>query len=281
MSADSLEVVRDFESVDVPDVRYARAGGVAIAYQVVGDGPHDLVYSPHLADLYSLWLTPRIRSVLDRVAREVRLIVFNPRGTGLSDRPQHITLEARMDDFGAVMEAVGSKRATVMGLGTSANACALFAATYPERCDRLVIARPSPRGLRSDSYPYGFTEEEWLSDLRDVHDGWGNRAFLEAFVLFHEPALADDEEELDRMVWQARLAVSPSAAADVVRMMMATDITDVLRSIRVPTLVLHREDERGVAEYVSERIEDVQVVELQSRHLHRRVGRRAPRVRSW
>ncbi len=250
--------------MDVPDVSYARAGGVAIAYQVVGDGSRDLVYSPHLADIYSLWLTPHVRPFLDRLAREVRLIAFNPRGTGLSDRPQHVTLEARMDDFGSVMEAMGSKRATLLGLGTSANACALFAATYPERCDRLVIVRPYPRGLRSDSYPYGRTEEEWLTNLREVREDWGNRAFLEAYVLFHEPALADDAEELDRMVWQARLAVSPSAAADFLRVGMETDITDVLRSIRVPTLVLHRDDERGVADYVSERIDDVQVVELPS-----------------
>jgi class 3 adenylate cyclase len=254
--------------MDIPEAHYARSGGVSIAYQVVGDGPCDLVYSPHLADIYSLWSTPRLRSFLDRIADEVRLIVFNPRGTGLSDRPQHVTLEARMDDIGAVMEAVMSKRATLWGLGASANACALFSATYPERCDRLVIARPYPRGLRSASYPYGATEEQWHTNLHDVREGWGTRAFLEAYVLFHEPALADDHEELDRMIWQARLAVSPSGAADFTRMGMETDITDVLRAIRVPTLLLHREEERGVADYMRERIHDVQVVELPSRGVY-------------
>ena len=85
--------------MDVPDVKYARSGNVAIAYQVVGNGPRDLVYSPHLADIYTIWQIRRIRPFLDRLGGEVRLIVFNPRGIGLSDRPPHITLESRMDDF--------------------------------------------------------------------------------------------------------------------------------------------------------------------------------------
>jgi class 3 adenylate cyclase len=139
--------------MDVPDARYARSGGVAIAYQVVGEGPPDIVFSPHLADIYSLWLVEHHRAFLHRLAEEARLVVFNPRGTGLSDRPRNVTLESRMDDFSAVLDAVGSDRATISGMGQSANACALFAATYPDRCDRLVVANLSPRGLRSESYP--------------------------------------------------------------------------------------------------------------------------------
>ncbi|HLE99804.1 MAG TPA: hypothetical protein VI540_07880 [Gaiellaceae bacterium] len=127
-----------------------------------------------------------------------------------------------------------------------------------------MLVRPYRRALRSDSYPYGRTEEEWLETIRSVRDRWGDREYLREYAIFHEPLLADDEDELERTIWQARLAVSPSAAADFMRVGMDTDITDVLGSIRVPTLVLHREDERGVAGYVGERIRDVHVVELPS-----------------
>ena len=248
--------------VDVPDVRYARAGGVAIAYQVVGEGPRDLVYAPHLTDLYCLWHAPYLRAFLDRLVREVRLIVFNPRGTGLSDRPRNVTLEARMDDIAAVLDAIGSERATLFGVATGANVCALFAAMYPERCDRLVLSRPYPRATRSESYPYGPTEEQLLTWIRETRERWGDRAYLESYFRSNEPALAESQEDLDWSIWQHRLAVSPAAAADFGRLALETDITDVLGSIRVPTLVLHREDERGVAGFVADRIRDVRTVEL-------------------
>ena len=140
--------------MDVPDVHYARAGGVAIAYQVVGDGDRDLVFAPSLSDLFTVWLNPHyFRNFLERLAAEFRLIVFNPRGTGLSDRPRTVTLEARMDDITAVMDAAGCERATLVGVSSGANACALFAATHPERCERLVMIDPAPRTARSSSYP--------------------------------------------------------------------------------------------------------------------------------
>jgi class 3 adenylate cyclase len=254
--------------MDVPDARYARSGGVAIAYQVVGEGPRDLVYSPHLADIYSLWLTPHIRAFLDRLAGEVRLIVFNPRGTGLSDRPRNLTLESRMDDFTAVMDEVASERATLFGVGLSASACALFGATYPDRCERLVLVNPYPRLTRSESYPYGLTEEEGLANIRQTREGWGDRAFLREELLLHEPWLAEDEEALDRYVWQSRLAVSPTGAAEFQRMGMETDITDVLGSIRVPTLILAGAARRDVAEYVSERVRGSKIAERPARGVY-------------
>lgn len=247
--------------MDVPDVRYARAGGVAVAYQVVGEGPA-LVYSPVLVDLYSLWLHSHSRRFLDRVTDEVRLTVFNPRGTGLSDRPRNVTLEARMDDVSAVLDAVGAERATLMGVSTSANVCALFAATYPERCERLVLFRPFPRAVRSDTYPYGVTEEEWLAHMRVLRERWGDRDYLEDIARRVDPAFAASEDGLEWFVRGHRLAASPGSAADWSRMNMETDITDVLGSIRVPTLVLHREAERGVGGFVSDLIPDVRTVEL-------------------
>ena len=127
--------------VDIPDVRYARAGGVAIAYQSVGDGP-PVVYAPHLCTIDALWQAPHTRAFLDRLAARVRLIVFNPRGTGLSDRPRSVTLESRMDDINAVMDATALESASLFGVAESANVCALFASTYPERCQHLILHWP-------------------------------------------------------------------------------------------------------------------------------------------
>ena len=257
-----MSVVGDFRSMDVPEVRYARAGGVAIAYQVVGAGPPDVVYAPHLTNLWSLWTGEYYASCLRRLAGEVRLIVFNPRGTGLSDRPRNVTLEARMDDITAVLDAVGIERATVFGVAESANVCALFAATYPERCERLALWQPYARSVRSDDYPYGLLEADWIASVRDVRERWGERELLTEWAEFLDPAILEDRGRLEHFVWMHRLSASPAAAADFRRMQLETDITDVLGSIRVPTLIFHRSHLRGPAEYVAARIPAAQVVEL-------------------
>jgi len=134
--------------VDIPDVRYAQAGSVAIAFQVVGDGPRTLLYSPSLSDLYSIWAAPSSRPFFERLAAELRLIVFNPRGTGFSDKPRDLSLEARMDDILAVLNTLDIDRVSLLGNWLGANTCALFAASYPERCEHLVLqqlSRAEPR----------------------------------------------------------------------------------------------------------------------------------------
>ena len=225
--------------MEIPDVHYARAGGVAIAYQVVGDGPQTLVYVPPVTNLYSLWELPRAASFLHRLSEEARVVVLNPRGTGLSDRPSNLTLESRVDDLNAVLDAVEQERATIFGGDVSANVCALFAASFPERCDRLVLFVPGARALRSDSYPYGATEEQALDWIRIWRTSWGERDQLESFArtLFH-PEITEEEGFLDWFVKERRLAVNPAAAVEFARMSAATDITAVLGSIRVSTLVL-------------------------------------------
>jgi class 3 adenylate cyclase len=254
--------------MDVPDVRYARAGGVAIAYQVVGEGPRTLVFSPQLCDLLTIWLNPHVRAFLDALAARTRLVVFSPRGTGLSDRPHNVTLEARMDDIAAILDAIGAARASLFGISTGANACALFAATYPERVERLILAAPYPRAIRDESYPWANTEDDWLGWLREVRDRWGDEDFLRRFGREVEPEVTKDPELAELMVWQHRLALSPGAAADWVRMALATDIVDVLGAIRVPTLVLHRPDDsdvgEGPAQFVAKRIPDAQVGTLRA-----------------
>lgn len=246
----------------MPDVSYARSGGVAVAYQIVGDGPVDVVYAPHLTNLFSLWVGGYSGAFLRRLAEDVRLIVFNPRGTGLSDRPRNVTLESRMDDINAVLDAVGIERATLFGAAESANVCALYAATYPERCERLALFGPYARSVRTETYPFGGSEAEWLTWVREMREGWGERAFLTEFARAIDPAIAEDEETLDWFIWMHRLSASPTAAADFARMAMETDISDVLGSIRVPTLILHREAQRGEAHYMAERIPGANAIEM-------------------
>jgi len=245
-----------------PDVRYARAGGVAIAYQVIGDADETIVYAPHLTNIYLLWQGKYTARFLQRLTEGARLIVFNPRGTGLSDRPRNVTLEARMDDVTAVLDAEGLGRATLFGVGESANVCALYAATFPERCERLVLFSPYARLTRSETYPAGISEDEALARMRATREQWGERPFLRAIAAAVDPRLLENEEDFDWFVWMHRLSASPAAAADWVRMAIETDITDVLGSIRVPTLVLHREDASEDALFVAERIPRVTVRQL-------------------
>lgn len=246
--------------MDMPDVHYSRAGGVAIAYQVVGEGTQTLVFSPQIADLMTIWLSSDTRSFLDRLAEHVRVVVFNPRGTGLSDRPRNVTIEARMDDITSVLDHIGAQRASLLGIATSANVCALFAASYPDRVERLILTHPYPRGIRSEGYPWGFDEEGWLVHLREIREGWGDRGFMNEYTRILSPQVKDPEE-IDLLVLRCRLALSPTAALDWFRLAMETDIIDILSSIRVPTLVLHRPDDpddqqggAGPAHLVAERI---------------------------
>jgi class 3 adenylate cyclase len=254
----------DTHAVDIPDVRYARAGSVAIAFQVVGEGPRTLLYSPPLSDLYSIWAAPSSRPFLDRLAAELRLIVFNPRGTGLSDKPRDISLEARMDDILAVLDTLEIDRVSLLGNWLGANTCALLAASYPERCERLVLQHLAPRGTTTPDYPYGETEEWWLEWIRATREHHGERAFLEDWARQVDPSATETPEALDWFVWGRRMAVSPSAAAEWSRVQMETDITDVLSTIRVPTLLMHRAENREMAVALAQLFRDAQTVEVRS-----------------
>jgi class 3 adenylate cyclase len=249
----------------MPEVHYTRAGGVAVAYQTLGEGDQTLLYAPPVTNLYSLWRLPRAESFLRRLAQAARLIVFNPRGTGLSDRPRNVTLEARMDDLNAVLDANGCARAAIFGVEASANTCTLFAATYPERCERLALFLPFARLMRSDSYPYGATEEQVHGTLREWRESWGERGYLEQFARdVVDAELSEEEGFLDWFVEDRRLAASPASAAEFARMSFETDITDVLASIRVPTLVFNLQELgwRDAVRYVVDLIPDAVTVEL-------------------
>ena len=239
----------------VPDVSYARSGDVSIAYQVVGDGPTDLVLLPFLSNLYTLWLFPRFAAALRRLAEGRRLIVINARGVGLSDRPRGFTIESRMDDLHAVLDAEGIERPALVGLAEAAATCAVFAASNPDRVERLVLYDSWARGVSDER-----ERDEALAQIRGDRDKWGRRGPLEELAGRLNPQWADDEEYLEWFVWHHRLTASPATWAEFRRMQIDLDVTDVLPAIRVPTLVIVKERGREAAAEVAASIPGAELV---------------------
>lgn len=243
--------------MDVPDVSYAQSGDVSIAYQAVGEGPPDLVFLPFLANIYTLWQAPGFAEFGHRLATGRRLIVVNPRGVGLSDRPRGFTVESRMDDIRAVMDDVGIQRAALLGIAEQAATCAVFAASYPDRADRLVLYLPW--GRSSDE------RDRRLAELRRDRENWGRRAFLEEFAGTINPQWADDPEYVNWFVWHHRLTASPAAWVEFRRMQIDLDITDVLPAIRIPSLVITKEFKRHEGERIAESIPNCEFVAIPGR----------------
>ncbi len=247
-----------------PDVSYARSGDVAIAYQVVGAGPPDVVFVRGVTgDLLSTWEQPLLVRHVEGLAACGRLLMLDKRGTGLSDRVREVqSIETAMDDIRAVMDAVGSQRAVLWTGSSSTGIGVLFAATYPERCAGLVLFSPSVKGTRSPDYPWAPTQDEWRERLAAVRAGWGERSYLEALAREWAPEVADDEGFRDWFVWHMRRSLSPGAALTSFRTEMELDVSDVLAAIRVPTLVFPHPSLPGPGHYTAERIRGAEVVEL-------------------
>ena len=229
-----------------PKTEYARSGELHIAYQVVGDGPFDLVYVPGwVSHLDLAWEEPTLARFLRRLASFSRLILFDKRGTGLSDRVPNAelpSLEARMDDLRAVMDAAGSKRAAVFGFSEGGNLSTLFAATYPERTIALVMFGTFSKRIRSADYPWAPTVEEREQQYEEVARDWGGRMNLDRYV----PSRLNDETFTRRLSAYFRSAASPGAAVALLRMNTEIDTRAVLPAIHVPTLVVHRTGDRSV-----------------------------------
>jgi pimeloyl-ACP methyl ester carboxylesterase len=246
------------------ETRYAQSGDVSIAYRVIGDGPLDVVLVPGaFTHLEHMQLQPRIVRIGERLASFSRLITFDKRGTGLSDRAVSIpTLEQRMDDVRAVMDAVDSERAALIGISEGGPMSMLFAATYPERTVALVLFGTFARGLWADDYPWARRPDEREARIAAIRSTWGTGASLEHYA----PSLAGDEAF--RQWWAAyeRMSLSPGAAIALARMNAEIDVRHVLGAIRVPTLVMHRRDDRIAAvqhgRYIAERIPGAKYVEL-------------------
>ncbi len=256
--------MRDTPRMTPPDVSYARSGDVAIAYQVVGDGPTDIVFVRGITgDLLSTWEQPLLVRHVEGLAGMGRLLMLDKRGTGLSDRVREVqSIETAMDDIRAVMDAAGSKSAVLWGGGSSTGTNALFAATYPERCMGLVFFDPTIKGTRAADYPWARTAEAWRQRLAEVRAGWGDRAYLERLAREWAPGVSSDPAFVDWFVWHMRRSLSPGAALTAFRTEMELDVSDILRAVRVPTLIFPRPTNPGPAQYAAERIRGSQVVDL-------------------
>jgi class 3 adenylate cyclase len=248
------------------ETRYAQSGEVNIAYQVTGQGPFDVVFVPGTASHLELsWQVPVLRSMFERLASFSRLLRFDKRGTGMSDPVSPATtLEARMDDVRAVMDAADSSRAAILGLSEGAPMAALFAATYPERTWALVLYGGYARELRASDYPWGATEAEFRRESAELRRKWADLSYVENFARSGAPTSNDDE--IRALAQYFRYGTSPGAAEALEQMNMLIDIRAVLPAIRVPTLVLHRsrdtwvEVERG--RHLAEKIRGARYVEL-------------------
>jgi class 3 adenylate cyclase len=246
-----------------PETGYAKSGEVNIAYQVVGDGPLDLVLVPgFVSHLENDWDEPRSAHFLERIASFSRLIRFDKRGTGLSDRPGGLPdLETRMDDVRAVIDAVGARRVALFGYSEGGPMCCLFAATYPDRTTALVLyGTYAKRTNPDDDYPWAATWEQRQAYGTQVENEWGFESDLGTMAPNADAALT---------AWwraRARTSASPGAARELILMNSHIDVRHVLPTIRVPTLVLHRSGDRDSrleeGRYIANRIPDARFVEL-------------------
>ena len=224
-----------------PETRYAKSGDINIAYQVLGEGPPDLAAVEVISHIELDWEGPSKSRFFTRLASICRLVRVNQRGTGMSDRDVAApTLETRMDDIRAVLDAVGSERAALFGLGDASPLSVLFAATYPERTSGLILTNSSPRFVRSPNLPWLPTREETQRQADEAERRWGDPAFAYEFLRAANPSATDDELRTAARIF--RLSVSPGAAAAYIRMNIDVDVCDLLPLIRVPTLILHRKD---------------------------------------
>jgi pimeloyl-ACP methyl ester carboxylesterase len=229
----------------LPETRYAKSGDVNIAYQVVGDGPRDLVLVPGwISNIEVLWEEPSTSRFLTRLASFSRLILFDKRGTGLSDRVADMPgLEVRMDDVRAVMDTVGSERAALFGYSEGGAMCALFAATYPQRTSALIMAGAYARRRWASDYPWGVADSQFNGFLDDIGREWGSPYGIEARM----PSMAQDARIRQWWGRYARMSASPSAAATLQRMNGEIDVRGVLSAIQTPTLILHSVNDQVVS----------------------------------
>ena len=251
----------------VPVTRYAKSGDVNIAYQVVGEGPRDLVYVPgFVSNVEVMWEDPGMERFLDRLASFCRLILFDKRGTGMSDQvplDQMPTLEERMDDVRAVMDAVGSERATLLGHSEGGNMCILFAATYPERTESLILTGCYAKRIWSEDYPWAPRPQDREAEIEETERTWGDSDAVPDWIA---PSRVHDQAFRTWVARYFRLGASPRAAAHLLAMNTQIDTTSILPSIRVPTLCLYRSEDQDVkveeGRWIASRIPNATFVEL-------------------
>jgi class 3 adenylate cyclase len=241
-----------------------KSGDVHIAYQVVGQGALDLVFVPgFVSHVDYIWEDPVASRCLDRLASFSRLILFDKRGTGLSDRTSAIfTLEQRMDDVRAVMDAVGSSRAALFGISEGGPMSILYAATYPQRTTALIIYGSYARRSAAPDHPFGPGDAQWDALFERMEREWGGPMGIDLWV----PSAASDDRFRNWWTNYLKLGASPGAAITIMRMNREIDVRHVLPSVHVPSLILHRTGDRNIrveqARYLAERIPGARLVEL-------------------
>jgi class 3 adenylate cyclase len=247
-----------------PKTHYAKSGDVNVAYQVVGEGPFDLVYVPGwISNIELMWEEPAHAHLLRRLSSFSRLILFDKRGTGLSD-PVPLdrlpTLEQRMDDVRVVMEAAGSERAALFGSSEGGLMSVLFAATNPDRTRALIALAIYAKRIWSPDYPWAPKPEARAAEIESLERTWGDEMDISNL------APSADEAFKRRAVAYLRRSASPGAAVALLRMNTQINVCDVLPTIRVPTLVLQRVDDRDVdveeARWIAAQIPGAKYVEL-------------------
>jgi class 3 adenylate cyclase/esterase/lipase len=254
--------------VSVPEIRYARSGDVSIAYQAFGEGRLDLVFAPGFVSNIELgWQVPGRSEFLLALASFARVIQFDKRGTGMSDQVgDSLTLEARMDDLRAVMDAARSTRAVLLGIDSGGTMSAVFAATYPERTAGLVLFGTSARTLWAPDHPWGPTEQEQLRMIERYERLWGSPDLTAEILERYTPSAPQDEASLATWSTYFRQSASPGSIAAFERMNMLIDVREVLPAIHVPTVVVHRDADRIVdveaGRYLAGRIRGARFVEL-------------------
>jgi pimeloyl-ACP methyl ester carboxylesterase/DNA-binding winged helix-turn-helix (wHTH) protein/class 3 adenylate cyclase len=249
-----------------PETHYAQSGDVNIAYQVVGSGDLDVVFvMGWVSHLEYFWKEPHFAAFLNRLANFSRLILFDKRGTGLSDRvplSELPTLEQRMDDVRAVMDAVGSERAVLIGVSEGGPMCSLFAATYPEKTTALVMIGTYAKRIKDEDYPWGVSTEDREKFFDLMRNDWGKPVGIEE----RAPTLANDENFRDWWATYLRMGASPGAAVALTKMNAEIDVRNVLPTIRVPSLVIHRAGDMCLkveeGRFVASRIPGCKYVEL-------------------
>jgi pimeloyl-ACP methyl ester carboxylesterase/class 3 adenylate cyclase len=251
--------------MDRPKTCYAKSGDVHIAYQVFGEGPLDIVWVPGwFSNVESNWLNPPIAYFFDRLSSFARVITFDKRGTGLSD-PVAVTspptLEERMDDVRAVMDAVGSERAALIGLSEGGPMSALFAATYPGRTSALVLTGTFARVESAEDYPIGLDRDTVRRIVEVLVQSWGEGLIVQ----FAAPSM-DTPESRQRVGEYERSAASPGMVRALMLLNLEVDVRPLLSAITVPTLVLHRTDDKLVpvehGRYLAEHIPGAKLVEV-------------------
>ncbi len=252
--------------MSAPQTKYTKSGGVHIAYQVVGDGPIDLVLvHGWVSHLELNWDEPSIARFLERLAGFSRLILFDKRGTGLSDRVAESdlpTLEQRMEDVHAVLNAVGSQRAALLGISEGGPMCALFAATYPERTTAIAMCGSYARWMHDEDCTWAPTREQHEAAFAAYERAWGTPIGFKTIA----PTASADERFRNWWARYLRMGASPGAGVALYRMNVEIDIRSLLPSIRVPTLLLHRSGDRLISiecsRYMAQRIPNAKLVEL-------------------